>query len=88
MRTILRAAQVFGFLAVSILLRSTTSFVNSQHSTATQFQPLEQQDEVVMTENPKYSSPLDAEKYTVAPSQLELEQVHIYVRHGLSNSAK
>ncbi|KAJ3885101.1 histidine phosphatase superfamily [Lentinula edodes] len=35
-----------------------------------------------MTESPKSHSPLDLGKYPVAPSGLELEQVHIYVRHG------
>lgn len=33
----------------------------------------------------KYKAPLsglDAENYTVAPPELELEQVHVYVRHG------
>lgn len=36
--------------------------------------------------NLKYKAPLsglDAENYTVAPPELELEQVHIYVRHGM-----
>lgn len=35
--------------------------------------------------NSKYKAPLsglDAENYTVAPPELELEQVHVYVRHG------
>ncbi|KAJ3918747.1 histidine phosphatase superfamily [Lentinula edodes] len=35
-----------------------------------------------MAESPKSYSPLDIGKYSVAPSGLELEQVHIYVRHG------
>ncbi|KAJ3820409.1 histidine phosphatase superfamily [Lentinula raphanica] len=35
-----------------------------------------------MAESPKSHSPLDVEKYPVAPSGLALEQVHIYVRHG------
>ncbi|KAJ4468793.1 histidine phosphatase superfamily [Lentinula aciculospora] len=35
-----------------------------------------------MSESPKSHSPLDVEKYPVAPSALQLEQVHIYVRHG------
>lgn len=26
--------------------------------------------------------PLDADNYTVAPAPLELEQVHVFVRHG------
>lgn len=30
--------------------------------------------------------PLDVEKYPVAPSELELEQVHVFVRHGESSS--
>ena len=29
--------------------------------------------------------PLDVEGYPVAPPELELEQVHIYVRHGKFN---
>lgn len=36
--------------------------------------------------NLKYKAPLsglDAENYTVAPPELELEQVHVYVRHGM-----
>ena len=28
--------------------------------------------------------PLDVEQYPVAPSELELEQVHVFVRHGES----
>ena len=27
--------------------------------------------------------PLDVEKYPVAPDNLALEQVHVYVRHGM-----
>ncbi|KAF8828180.1 hypothetical protein HHX47_DHR4001021 [Lentinula edodes] len=37
---------------------------------------------VLMAESLKSYSPLDIGKYSVAPSGLELEQVHIYVRHG------
>ncbi|KAJ3866489.1 histidine phosphatase superfamily [Lentinula novae-zelandiae] len=35
-----------------------------------------------MAESPKSHSPLDIGKYPMPPSGLELEQVHIYVRHG------
>lgn len=27
--------------------------------------------------------PLDVEQYPIAPPELELEQVHVYVRHGM-----
>ena len=30
------------------------------------------------------SVPLDVEGYPVAPPELELEQVHVYIRHGTS----
>ncbi|KAK7436892.1 hypothetical protein VKT23_018912 [Stygiomarasmius scandens] len=35
-----------------------------------------------MTEKAAAQSPLDVESYPVAPKELELQQVHIYVRHG------
>ncbi|KAF5390113.1 hypothetical protein D9757_003824 [Collybiopsis confluens] len=82
MRTEPRAAQVFGFLFISILLRSTISFAHSIDTEFDQVFQLSERQDVLMAENPKYDSPLDVEKYAVAPSQLELEQVHIYVRHG------
>ena len=31
--------------------------------------------------------PLDVEKYPVAPNNLALEQVHVYVRHGMCYSS-
>lgn len=30
--------------------------------------------------------PLDVERYPIAPQGLDLEQVHIFVRHGACNS--
>jgi acid phosphatase len=33
---------------------------------------------------PGATVPLDVESYPVAPAELQLEQVHVYVRHGTS----
>ena len=35
---------------------------------------------------PNGSVPLDVEGYPVAPPELELEQVHVYIRHGALSS--
>lgn len=63
---------------LSVILSSTfASFLEyeiSQHYT---------EQNVLMAESPKSHSPLDTGKYPMPPSGLELEQVHIYVRHGV-----
>ncbi|KAJ3782805.1 histidine phosphatase superfamily [Lentinula aff. detonsa] len=73
MRIRLRAIQAFLLFFLLDFTSATFKDIDAPYHT---------DQDVSMAESLKSHSPLDVEKYPVAPSGLELEQVHIYVRHG------
>ena len=69
-------------LFLPIISPLASSSHTEQSSTLTSFNIMANATEAHNHEQVHSNIPLDTESYSIAPSELSLEQVHVYVRHG------